>query len=62
MQKCPNGGKRFDIKYYQKLDEIKFIFNHISQVQKMDIFKKEDVEDFNKLQYEDSLSNNSSDK
>lgn len=44
----------------KKIDEIKFIFNHISSTVAMDLFNKDDLEDFDKSQYEDSSLDNSS--
>lgn len=62
MPRKLNGGKRLDILLIKKkLEEIKFIFNHVSSTVGLDLFEKEEIEDFDKSQYEDSLSDNSSD-
>lgn len=45
----------------QKIDEIKFLFNHISSTITMDLFNKDDIEDYDTSKYEDSLLYNSSD-
>ena len=46
MQKNQNGGKKLNIILIKKIDEIKFKFNHISSTVAMDLFNKDDLEDF----------------
>ena len=43
----------------KKLDNIKFIFNHISNIVEWDLFSKEEIEDFEKNEYENDLDDNS---
>ena len=41
------------------MDNIKFIFNHISNIVEWDLFSKEEIEDFEKNEYENDLDDNS---
>ena len=43
----------------QKIDEIKFIFNHISETVELDLFTKSEIEYFEKEQYDDEISDDS---
>ena len=46
----------------KKLDNIKFIFNHISNTVERDLFSKEEIEDFEKNEYENDLDDNSAEE
>ena len=60
LKECQCRKKIANLNNNQKLDEIKFLFNHKAETVEFNLYKKNELLDYNKDEYDYSEENNSS--